>query len=739
MPIKKGIYTFDSIAFNVANSTLQKGTETIKLSKKQSQVLLLLVSYAGQSVSKQQFFDFIWPEADVEESNLYSTIHSLRRLIEEDPNYPSTIKTVQGLGYEFSAQVVLGDLPSNNPVPDLTVNQDQINPPDEPSVQISPSLGLASARRLKTINLILIIVSLSLIGVILYLSNSIQIPSRIILGDGKRFTSLIGCERYPAFSPDGELIAFTWDGDQLRNEDIYVQQISGSNAVRVTSDPASDILPVWSPDGLSLAFLRGNGSNRKPYRLMITSAFGGSERELALVYGGLDWSPDGQFLAVTDVVNNDFKSGIFILSIDGTSIKNIYKSSNNQNIIFSNPRFSPNGEYLAFLGISNELSSQIFVANLKSGEVKQILKEQVRIQDGSLQWYTNGQSLLFISSNQSQVIASEIKLNDDDKVTALSSPITAPFLATNLNRASFNYSINRTETLVAYVSVLEDDRIKVFDDTKPSNVPCVINSTRLDRKPQLSPDGSHLLFTSNRIDKEQLWISRSDCKELRQLTNFENGSIEDPRWSPDGTLIAFELRQGNSSSIYVMSREGINLTNLGGSDGNNHLPFWSPDGEWVYFASTSTTPPFNNRIFKIRSSGGEPIQVSRSDQYDRWRPQITPDGKTLYFNRNYALWQMDLASGSEVMVREMGNLRVNHNWEITKSGLYYYATDTAFKSNIYRLDEKTRQITRLATVDGEMSSDISSLSVIDSGRRFAVSSIYVHIGDINVMSMSNWK
>jgi len=248
MPIKKGIYTFDSIAFNVANSTLQKGTETIKLSKKQSQVLLLLVSYAGQSVSKQQFFDFIWPEADVEESNLYSTIHSLRRLIEEDPNYPSTIKTVQGLGYEFSAQVVLGDLPSNNPVPDLTVNQDQINPPDEPSVQISPSLGLASARRLKTINLILIIVSLSLIGVILYLSNSNQIPSRIILGDGKRFTSLIGCERYPAFSPDGEFIAFTWDGDQLRNEDIYVQQTRGSNAVRVTSDPASDILPVWSPD-----------------------------------------------------------------------------------------------------------------------------------------------------------------------------------------------------------------------------------------------------------------------------------------------------------------------------------------------------------------------------------------------------------------------------------------------------------------------------------------------------------
>ena len=66
-------------------------------------------------------------------------------------------------------------------------------------------------------------------------------------------TSYSGFERHPSFAPDGKQVAFSWDGENQNNYDIYVMLASGGPPLRLTTDPAEDSAPAWSPDGRHIA------------------------------------------------------------------------------------------------------------------------------------------------------------------------------------------------------------------------------------------------------------------------------------------------------------------------------------------------------------------------------------------------------------------------------------------------------------------------------------------------------
>ncbi len=107
------------------------------------------------------------------------------------------------------------------------------------------------------------------------------------------WTSLEGFELDPAFSPDGNQLAFVWDGGGDGFFHLYVKLVSGGDMLQLTDSPANDRYPVWSPDGREIAFARRTESG---YEVRTVPALGGAERRLAestAIPKGLDWSSDG--------------------------------------------------------------------------------------------------------------------------------------------------------------------------------------------------------------------------------------------------------------------------------------------------------------------------------------------------------------------------------------------------------------------------------------------------------------
>jgi Tol biopolymer transport system component len=89
-------------------------------------------------------------------------------------------------------------------------------------------------------------------------------------------TSFPGNEMEPAFSPEGDRVAYVGNS-AADNLDLYVKLIDSGEPVRLTRSPESERAPAWSPDGTRIAFLRFGSDG---CRLMVMPALGGSERSL---------------------------------------------------------------------------------------------------------------------------------------------------------------------------------------------------------------------------------------------------------------------------------------------------------------------------------------------------------------------------------------------------------------------------------------------------------------------------
>ena len=140
-------------------------------------------------------------------------------------------------------------------------------------------------------------------------------------------TTFPGIAQHPSLSPDGSQVAFSWNGPDERNFDIYVKTAAAGTAgavppLRLTTDPADDINPVWSPDGTSIAFLRKiNPENQ--FKVLLIPALGGPERKLAdvsipetgwLYAPYLAWMPDNQSLVITDRPSPEHPTALYLLS-----------------------------------------------------------------------------------------------------------------------------------------------------------------------------------------------------------------------------------------------------------------------------------------------------------------------------------------------------------------------------------------------------------------------------------------
>ena len=107
---------------------------------------------------------------------------------------------------------------------------------------------------------------------------------------------------------DGNELAYTWKGEKDDNYDIYVKLVGAGVPLRLTSSPAPEYCPAWSPDDRYIAFVRDEPSSSSAYYLI--PSLGGAERRIAGAldvtyrFGRcMDWSSDGKNLIVVDKVS----------------------------------------------------------------------------------------------------------------------------------------------------------------------------------------------------------------------------------------------------------------------------------------------------------------------------------------------------------------------------------------------------------------------------------------------------
>lgn len=105
MPHNNVYYEFGPYQLNVNTRLLKRLGETISLTPKAAEILVLLVTRAGQLVEKDELLKEVWPNTFVEEANLSQNIFYLRRALDDDRAGPKYIETVTRRGYRFIATV----------------------------------------------------------------------------------------------------------------------------------------------------------------------------------------------------------------------------------------------------------------------------------------------------------------------------------------------------------------------------------------------------------------------------------------------------------------------------------------------------------------------------------------------------------------------------------------------------------------------------------------------------------
>ena len=125
-------------------------------------------------------------------------------------------------------------------------------------------------------------------------------------------TFYAGSQAHPSFSPDGNQVAFDWDGEKQDNRDIYVKLVSGGQPLRLTTDPAPDFYPAWSPDGSQIAFIRVDKG------VYLISPLGGPDRLVTDAPArSVAWMPDGKSLMISFPEKAGALAGIFQVVIGG--------------------------------------------------------------------------------------------------------------------------------------------------------------------------------------------------------------------------------------------------------------------------------------------------------------------------------------------------------------------------------------------------------------------------------------
>ena len=453
-------------------------------------------------------------------------------------------------------------------------------------------------------------------------------------GVATRLTIHDGEERFPKYSPDGKLIAFT--GEYDGNSDIYVMNVHGGEITRVTYHPGYDEVVGWHPLKNKIIFRSSRKSFNYFNRLFLISPDGTGLEDLILNEASQgSFSPDGKKIAYNRISRETrtwkrYQGGtaqeVYLYDFETQEDRNLtnFKGTDripmwiDDKIYFSSDRNRVLNIYS--YDLSTEKISQVTFHKEYDVRRPSMGNNKVIYELGGTLW------LLDVNTNKTSQIPVQIKTDAAE---------IRPYLK-EVDKLITGFDSSPSGKRVLIVA-----RGEVF--TVPTKDGATRNLTKdsgaRDKNAAWSPDGKTIAYLSDKTGEYELYlIDQFGKKEAVRLTHYKDGYRHTLRWSPDSKKIAFADQTLRCYYIDVKTKKVTEVDKAYYENIDVSLDVkpiydfsWSPDSR--YIAYSKMDEDLINKVYIYSLETREKHGVSKG-LFSDFNPVFTKDGEHLLFISN---------------------------------------------------------------------------------------------------------
>jgi Tol biopolymer transport system component/DNA-binding winged helix-turn-helix (wHTH) protein len=685
----------------------------LKLVGQPFEILAVLLSRPGELVTREELRNRLWPTDTFVDFNhsLNAAVNKLREALSDSANEPRYIETLPRRGYRFIAEVEWA----------TTSPSVRAAAPDQPTSADTDAplpLSLMSAGETEILSPIRfpqyllgagVLFTLFIAGLFLLKTASANRSDSSNSPPIEHVRPLMAVPdtSAPAFSPDGNSVAFFRERSQPGESGIYVTTV-GSNQLLQLTNNERDCCPVWSPDRRWIAFSRmhdraysiylvpvGNEAESRTktnpdpevqfaeFKLTPASS---TERKLDTLgvtpsRGELDWSPDGKSLVFAG------PSGLYLISSEHSAVRRMTDPP--PAVEDWGPAFSPDGQTVLFVR-SRQVGEpdELWTVPAGGGEGVRLLSERGKITSPP-RWSFDGRSVIFSSNRIGHPSLFRASLDAPDSAVAISEA-GSPAWDPTVSRRGYRLAYERLQRSLSIWQM----NLAPSPDHRPYLLVPSTSDTDQGPGPQYSPDGKKLAYMSDRSGTMEIWVSDRDGGNAFQLSAV--GGAGTPRWSPDSQSIVFDTVTRGGSKIVTMRVRGGPPRMLSPETVHDVCPSWSRDGKWIYFASPRSGAW---QVWKMPSAGGDAMQVTEHGGHTALE---SPDGKYLYYSKSPwpepEVWRVPVAGGEET---PMPLVRPGTwaSWQVVEHGILFVGPSLGHQAVLSFYDFSTSSATTLAFLD----------------------------------------